>query len=159
MTTPNSVPFPPDTWGIELPETFIKSDIESLLQNVMQALSECVSARSSDSISTYPYNTGAVLSSSSGTRQILQQYVTWTVPAGGGSTTIALSAGSSIVPIEIYGTAIGGSTPSIIAYPIGYSVGTVSFSAYFSNNSVNITASAALAAYTATVVVRYVYGS
>jgi hypothetical protein len=48
-------------------------------------------------------------------------------------------------------------SPSITSYPLGYNVGTTTLSAYFSSNNVNITASASLAGYTVTVVVRYVY--
>lgn len=153
---PSSVPYPPETWGIELPEGFGKVDVESLLQSVLQTVSECISARSSDSLTLVPYVTGSLLVGSNKTRQILQQYVTWVVPAGGGSTSISLLVNSSILPLQIYGTA-NISNPTVTSYPLGYSVGSISISAYFTNNNVNITATAALAGYTVNVVVRYVY--
>jgi hypothetical protein len=156
MSTPSSVPYPPETWGIDLPESFGKKDIESLLQNILQTLSECISARSSETVSSAPYVTGANLIGATTTQQILQQYVTWTVPSGGGSTSASLLVNSPILPIQMYGMATI-TSPSITSYPLGYNVGTTTLSAYFSSNNVNITASASLAGYTVTVVVRYVY--
>ncbi len=152
---PNSPPFPPDTWGIELPEGFGKGDIESLLQNLMQKISECIAARVADVISSSPYYTGASLVLPKETLAVLQQYVQWVVPSGGGTTSISLLVESPIIPIEMFGMAVAAS--SLTAYPLGYNSGSTSLSAYFSNNFVNITATASLAGYTVTVVVRYVY--
>jgi hypothetical protein len=160
MTTtyyPSSPPFPPDAWGIELPQGFGKGDVESLLQNIVQKLSECISARSADIISLYPYYTGSSFVLPSRTADVLQQYVQWTVPAGGGTTLASLLVSSPIAPIEIYGVATSSTGTNIIAYPVGYNAGSTSLSAFFTNNSVNITATASLAGYTVTVVVRYVY--
>lgn len=156
MSTLNSVPYLPETWAIELPEEFGKRDVESLFQNILQTLSECISARSSDSISPSPYVTGATLTTQTQSRQLIQLYISWLIPSGGGSTSVAIPEQSKAIPVEIYGTATI-ETPTVTSYPLGYNVDTTSISAYFSNNNVNITASSALAGYTANVVVRYVY--
>lgn len=156
MSNISSVPFPPESWGVSLNEEYKAYDIASLLQTILQKISLCISARTSDNLNPFPYYTGSTLNQNNTILPVIQKYITWVVPNGGGSSTIPIDETSAILPIEIYG--MGTSfNPSITSYPIGYNDGSTYLYAYFSSNNVTITASASMSGYMVTLVLKYVY--